>query len=280
MAVVFKEEIGAGRTATNNMGVRTYQRQFRLETTSRADGPYAVGSDSNVPVIGEAHPEDALAYCNTLQVDNTEDWKGWTVTASYTTERVGVSETATSDGAIITWGSEQFQKPAVFDKDGDLIVNSAGDPFDPPLMMDDSRRVVTVEKNLSSVPAWILSYQDAVNSDTFSVDGVSIAAGIAKMQSVTVGPVQIRGATAYRTVTFTMHLQRDGWILQPLDAGFRKKDGTDRVNITNDGDNDLPAAPVPLDGSGDVLTDPSPTNCVFLSFDVYKTLAFSSLPLT
>jgi len=279
MAVTYIEEIGEGRSAQNQKGSRTYQRQFRLRTSSQSDGPYAVGSNASLPIIGNAHPEDANAYCISLQVENTNPWTGWTVTANYSDERQ-LSDDPLEDAAEITWASEQFQKPAVFDLSGDLIVNSAGDPFDPPAMMDDSRRVVTVAKNLAVVPSWILDYQDAVNSDTFSIDGISIGIGKAKVQSVNVGPWQRRNGTAFRTVNFTIHLQRDGWLLSILDAGFRQKVSGGRENIKNNGDGEAPTAPVPLDGNGLPIDDPTPTNAVFLEFAVYKTRAFSSLPLT
>jgi hypothetical protein len=78
-----------------------------------------------------------------------------------------------------------------------------------------------------------------------------------------------------------MHLQRDGWALDILDAGFNRKDPADatkRIPITIDGV--LPSAPYPLNGSGVPLENPSPSTGVFLSYNVYKTRAFSSLPLT
>ena len=279
MAVEYIGESPSGRSAQNTKGARTYVRKFLLRTTTQADGPYAVGSNASLPIIGNAHPEDANAFCVSLQVENTAPWAGWTVTANYSDERT-IDDTPTDDAASISWGSEQFQKPAVFDLSGNLIVNSAGDPFDPPAMMDDSRRVVTVEKNLAVVPTWILDYQDAVNSDAFTVDGVSIGIGKAKMQNVTVSPRQRRNGTIFRTVTFTIHLQRDGWLLDILDAGFREKVSGGRRNIKNNGDGESPTAPVPLDGNGLPIDDPTPTNCVFLQFAVYKTRAFSSLPLT
>ena len=279
MAVEYIGEDPSGRTAQNTKGARTYQRKFKLRTTSQADGPYAVGSNGSLPIIGNTHPEDANAFCISLQVENTSPWAGWTVTANYSDERT-IDDTPTDDAASISWGSEQFQKPAVFDLSGKLIVNSAGDPFDPPAMMDDSRRVVTVEKNLAVVPSWILDYQDAVNNDVFSVDGISIGIGKAKMQNVTVSPRQRRNGTTFRTVTFTIHLQRDGWLLDILDAGFREKVSGGRRNIKNNGDGEAPTAPVPLDGNGQPIDDPTPTNCVFLQFAVYKTRPFSSLPLT
>ena len=280
MAVQYIGESPAGRSAQNTKGARTYVRKFLLRTTSQADGPFAVGSNASLPIIGNAHPEDANAFCVSLQVENTAPWAGWTVTANYSDERT-IDDTPTDDAAEISWGSEQFQKVAAFDRDGNAIVNSAGDLFDPPAMMDDSRRVVTVTKNLATVPAWILDYQDAVNSDTFTVDGVSIAVGKAKMQAVTVSPKQRRNNTVFRAVTFTIHLQRDGWGLDILDAGYNRKDpndATERLPITVHGV--LPSAPFPLNGSGAPLENPSPANCVFRTFNVYKTRAFSSLPLT
>ena len=279
MAVEYIGEDPSGRSAQNTKGARTYVRKFKLRTTTQADGPYAVGSNASLPIIGNTHPEDANAFCVSLQVENTAPWAGWTVTANYSDERT-IDDTPTDDAASISWGSEQFQKPAVFDLAGKLIVNSAGDPFDPPAMMDDSRRVVTVEKNLAVVPTWILDYQDAVNNDSFTVDGVTIGIGKAKMQNVTVSPRQRRNGTIFRTVTFTIHLQRDGWLLDILDAGFREKVSGGRRNIKNNGDGEAPTAPVPLDGNGQPIDDPTPTNCVFLQFSVYKTRPFSSLPLT
>lgn len=280
MTATFKEEILSGRTARNSKGARTYTRKFRVLSSDKTDGPFEVGSTAGLPLIGSVHPEDANAFCIELTVENTEPYAGWTVTANYSDERV-IDDNPTDDAAEINWGSEQFQKVAVVDRDGNLIVNSAGDLFDPPAMIDDSRRVVTVSKNLATVPSWILDYQDAINSDTFTIDGISIGVGKAKMQAVTVGPKQRRNSTVFRTVNFTIHLQRDGWVLDILDAGFNRiptGDTSNRVPITLDGV--LPSAPYPLNGAGAPLKNPSPTNCVFRSFNVYKTRTFSTLPLT
>lgn len=280
MTVTYIGEEPLGRSATNQKGMRSYVRKFKLKTSIDSDGPYAVGSDPNLPKIGSLYPDDPFAWCTSLQVDPFGDGPlGWMVTANYSSERE-LAEDPTADPAQITWDSEQFQRPAVFDNAGNSICNSAGDPFDPPNMMDDSRRVVTVQKNLSVVPSWILSYQDAVNSDTFTLDGISIGIGVAKMQRVSVGPVERRNAITFRAVTFQIHLERNGWLLEPLDAGFRENPSGLLVNIINPGDSELPAAPVPLNGAGQALDNPSFTNNVFLSFAVYQTLAFSALPLT
>lgn len=266
--------------ATNTKGARAYTRRFRLQTSAKTEWAYHVGSHASLPVIGEVHPHDSGAWCTTLNVDPTEPWKGWTVTAEYSTERE-LSETPTDDPAEINWGSEQFQRPAVTNYAGQAILNSAGDPFDPPIMIDDSRPYVTISKNLASVPVWIMTYQDAVNSAEFEVDGITVAAGLAKMQNISVSRPQTRNSTGYRTVTFTIHLQKQGWLSKQLDAGFRQIGYAGQLeNIRNDGDDELPAAPVPLNGSGVAIANPDPSNAVYRTDTVYETKDFSALPLS
>lgn len=280
MTVYFLGEDPAGRSATNAKGVRTYERRFKLETDSESDNEHTVGSHPSLPIIGNTHPSNANAFVVNIRVENNNPWKGWVATVTYSDERQ-IDDNPVDDAAEINWGSEQFQKVAVTDRDGNLIVNSAGDLFDPPAMIDDSRRVVTVSKNLAAVPSWILDYQDAINSDTFTIDGISIGVGKAKMQAVTVGPKQRRNNTVFRTVNFTIHLQRDGWALDILDAGFNRLDPlkpSGRSAITINGL--APSAPYPLNGAGIPIENPSPSNNVFLTFNVYKTRTFSTLPLT
>lgn len=278
MTVTYLSESASDRRAINELGVRSYTRGFWLTTTSQSEGPYTVGSHASLPDIGSAHPEDSSAWCRRLSVECVAGWRLWKVIAEYSSE-YELNTTPTSDPAIITWSTEQFQKPAEFDASGNAVVNSAGDKFDPPALMDDSRRIVTVQKNMSAVPTWILTYQDAVNNDTFSVGGVSIAIGQAKMQSVNVSVRKTRNLTNFYEVTFTMHLQKDGWVLSIVDAGYRKKVGTGREIITNT-DKTLPTTPVALDGSGGVLANPTAATIVYRDFTVYETKAFSSLPLT
>ena len=272
MAVTNLGEDPGGRSATNSKGVRTYSRRWKLETSSESDDAYAVGSASGLPLIGSAHPSDAGAFCVSLQVENNNPWKGWVVTAEYSSE-YELTTNPINDPAIITWGSEQFQKVAVEDTSGHAIVNSFGDYYDPPAMMDDSRRTVTITKNLAAVPSWILSYQDAVNSDAFTIDGFNVAIGKAKMQSVTVAAKEKRNGTSFYPVTFTIHLQKNGWLLELMDAGMRYKSGG-AIAVFETGQ------PGMLNGSGGKLANPTPSTVVYRSFTVYETKAFSGLPLS
>lgn len=271
--------VGKGvRRASNNKGIRTYIRELLFSSNDPDDDEVAVGNQPEVPPLGSIHPSDNFAYLQSIEVDNFAPYAGWKVTLTYSTERE-LSEEPTQDPALTEWDGELYQRPLVIDKDGDAVCNSAGDPFDPPVMRDDSRLVSTTVKNMTAVPTWIMSYADAVNSDAFTLDGFPVGVGQAKMQRPRVSKPMIRNNIQYREVTFVIQYREGGWLSEPLDIGFRKLDGSNRVNIT-DSNGDFVTAPVPLDGSGDVLADPSPTNNVTLSFTQYTTLPFSILPLT
>lgn len=274
MTVTFLQEDAAGRTATNSRGIRTYTRVFLFETDSQLDDAWEVGSHPDAPRIGQAFRD---AWCISTTPACIEPWKGWSVTAEYSSA-FEMNEDPTQDAMQIRVYTEQFQKPAVFNKDGELIVNSAGDPYDPPPMIDDSRRVISLVRNVPNCPSWILDYQDAVNSDTFTVRGVTYAIGTGKVQSISLSDAQKRNGIEFYTLEVLIHLQKNGWILKTLDAGFRELDyDGDLVNILNTGDGERVSAPVPLNGSGAALANPSPTNNVLRSDVVYDTQPFSVL---
>ena len=278
MTITYIGEIHA--PATNTKGIRAYTRSFKLKTSLQTERAYHVGSHVSLPAVGEVHPDDVMAWCVSLSVDPSDPWRGWTVTAEYSTERE-IAEDPTADPAVITWSSEQFQKAAIVNADGEAIVNSAGDPFDPPLMIDDSRPNVSVSKNVLVVPAWVLTYQDAVNNASFVIDGITVATGLAKIQSISIGAEQSRNGTTFRNLSFTLHLQRQGWQSNILDAGFRQLGyGSVLENIRNAGDDELPAAPVPLNGLGVALDNPSPATAVYRVDTIYQTKDFSVLPFS
>jgi hypothetical protein len=283
MAVTYLKEDAGGRTATNSRGIRTYTRVFLFETDSQTDDAWEVGSHPDAPRIGQAFRD---AWCISSTPACIEPWKGWSITAEYSSERE-LNEDPLLDAMQIRVYTEQFQKPAIFNADGSKIVNSAGDPYDPPPMMDDSRRVISLVRNVPTHPSWVLDYQDAVNSDSFFVKGVTYAVGVGKVQSVSISDGQKRNGIDFHTLEVLIHCQKNGWILKTLDAGFRElksgsgsgsgAGGAELVNILNQGDGERVAAPVPLDGSGHALENPSPTNNVLRSDIVYDELPFSVL---
>lgn len=279
MSVASVSELWQGRDGDYSIsGERTYTRVFRVVTDSKTDDFTTVQASGSLPYVGIAYPNDANAFCQKL-TGSQESFspKVWLVTAAYSNKQEA-AEDPTNDAAEIEWDTEQFQRPIFKDKDDNAIVNSAGDPYLPGVERDDSRRIVTITKNMTSVPSWILTFEDAVNDSSFVVDGITIGARKAKCQKTSVGKWQERNGTEYRQVQIVLHLRKDTWDFEIMDTGLRRKDGSERKVITNDDGTEI-TSPVPLDGSGDVLANPSESTVVYQTYQAYTELDFSTLPL-
>jgi hypothetical protein len=288
MTIVMQGVLPETREAANEKGIRTYSETYWLTTNQKTDGTYEVGSHPDLPTVGSVHHTDTGAWCTAVKPKCVSGYVHFHVTCTFSSERE-LAEDPTDEPALTEWDGEQFQRPLVIDEDGNIVCNSAGDPFDPPEMIDDSRLISVTTKNLAAVPTWIINYSNAVNSDAFTLDGFSVGIGQAKMQTPKVSKPMSRNGTTYREVQFTIHYRKEGWLSDIIDAGFRERvpgsgsgSGSESGlrNIRNPDDNELPAAPVPLDGNGSALDNPGPLNNVKRTFRGYRRLPFASLPLT
>ena len=280
MTITMKGVIPESREAANEKGIRTYSETYWLTTNQKTDGTYEVGSHPDLPTVGAVHHTDTGAWCTGVKPKCVSGYVHFLVVCTFSSERE-LAEDPTTEPALTEWDGEQFQRPLVIDEDGNIVCNSAGDPFDPPEMIDDSRLISVTTKNLASVPVWLMEYSNAVNNDAFTIDGFSVGIGQAKMQTPKVSKPMSRNGTTYREVQITIHYREEGWLSNIIDAGFREIGyGGARQQIKNAGDDEFPSAPVPLDGNGVALEDPSPLNNVKLTFRGYRRLPFSALPLT
>lgn len=280
MSVISFLEIHDGRDGADDVqgktAVRRYTRVFRAMTDNDHNDANTVVAHASCPRLGSVYPYDIGAWCKGRRA-NSVNKRVWIITATYSSERE-MEEDPAADPPQFTWSTQQFQRIYVKDRDGKAIVNSAGDPYDPPVEGDDSRVSCTVSRNVASVPAWVLTYKDAVNAAAFTIDGISVNAGSAKVQSINIGPVQSRNDISFRQLSITLTFA-ESFAAEVLDAGFNYKDGTDRKKITL-ADGNEPTAPVLLDGAGAVLADPTLDNAVYNSHDIYNEMDFSALPLS
>lgn len=133
------------RRASNSLGIRTYQHIWHVITDSAADDEYTVGSYSGLPQIGQQHPSDPSAWCIDLSPELERDTKiSWMVGVTYSSANE-ISINPLMEPAVIEWDGENFDEPAVYDRNGHAILNSAGDYY-ADAMRERSRRVVTVIK--------------------------------------------------------------------------------------------------------------------------------------
>jgi hypothetical protein len=279
--------------------VTTRARQWRVTTDAATDDDVTVMAYGSLPNIGASHPSHSSCRCSkrSCRPESSGQKKHWLFSAEYTT-KWDIRENPLSDPAETEWSTESYQTEVFVDIDGNAIVNSAGDPFDPTLEKDDSRWSSVTRKNVVvTVPDWFFAYQDSVNSDSYTMDGVTITAGWAKVSAIHLSKVQERNAIQYRVLTVTIHYRGENealgsasgslgsgsggdeiepWHLNILDAGFRELQSGELANIT-DKNGDAITAPAPLDGSGVALDPPTPATAIFRQFQVYHEKAFARI---
>lgn len=302
MAVEWVRERWDGRQGGGNASAEvSAQKQYLIKTNSKTDSEFDVLSDGLVPAFGDAHPVVPELIIDDIRISQrSESPFFWNLTVKYTNKREGVNAgkldgdtPSTSQGGSggaasptslepeISWSTEQYQVPCDVDINNYGVVNSAGDPFDPLPMKDESRLTCTIEIQSATVPSWLLTYSDAINNTAITIDGISIDQYQAKVQSIQVGKVQQLGTETFRTVTLSISILEDTWIKKVLDQGFRAAlTGADNFalhNIVDDDGNEI-SSPALLDGFGFELRNPSADTAVFLPFHIYNEKDFTVLP--
>ena len=290
MAIVSVKEISDGRggeeTYAKNKCIVKDTRVFRAITDSNYDSASDVLGNATIPILGQEHPKNSALCCNARRPkQDSKSKRIWTVTCDYTTDwsssdGSGLKQDPTMDRALVEWATEVTQIPVFEDKDGNAILNSAGYYYINGLKAEDTTWVVTVTKNMASVPIWILNYRNAINSSGFLLDNVSIPARAAKIRQISIGHWQLRNKIWFKQLKLVLKLQ-DDWSKWVLDEGLYQidpDDSTKRVPCV-DSKNQKVRVPVPLDGSGVQLSNPSPSTAVFREHKIYPELSFSSLPL-
>lgn len=273
--------------------IRRHTRRWIVKTNSNYDTAYGVLTGASltgpvpIPLIYARHPTDTLAFARKAKADRAEDPRKWFVTVEYDNQ-VDTSrnvENPIDRPPIVRLKFAQFQKPTPKDQDGNLICTTAGQPIIPAIEVDNSRPIITVERNEASFAAMTaIDYQDAISTDVF----YGSDPGCAKMQNVDIGEERFENGVRFRTATYEIHFDRDGWQGPILNRGTKFYDSTgpnrklvkvpsggNPVMIKQDG--------TLLNGSGEVMLDAN-NNVIgdkpyYINPPRYKLRAFGALNL-
>lgn len=224
--------------------------------------------------VRDVHPEDITAICVSVEPQQRTDspWL-WTVNATYSTFGDPQNSNPLRRPAKAVFSQEDRQRPAeIGDRlkelaqwDEDVpVVNSAGDPFDPPIMIDEPRIVLTVTKNEAAYPyAKVKKFRKTVNADKWFI----FDAGECKLQSVAASDSRVENGVRYREVTYTIHANhfvpwtsgplafRGGWNYILLDVGMNEILPTgEKKRIVSQIDGNQFGSMTPLNGEGQQLT--------------------------
>lgn len=291
------EDLDGRSSRIDKMYQSTYVRRFIVETDRPETGSLQVRSATGIPQPGATYNngldvgDPDREYDNgafVQEVDATQDSSGagiqWLVTVNY-----GPYDTSTFGSNPTLWpvrvsfGGEERERVLYFDRDGNPVRNSAGDPFDPPITVDDGITTMMITRNeLVSAYSPTLAdyYRHTINDATWN----GFDAGTVKMGVISTSEPQYDSANQawYLQVNYPIKINRYGWTKKVLDAGCNEL--TDAAYygaavktrpIMNEGQQ--VSDPVPLDGSGyrlDVEGTP-----VTLEFDGYDAVDWSGLSI-
>lgn len=312
MSITVEELKGGRRAGWDVDGGRRYTLQVRVTTGDPMVGPRAAllavgvgaGSTYRSPLFTPASEYDFGCYLNSIEDEEEDgDGKSWRVTLGYKqydwTKQNGGEGSGANPSAfqanpvnappLIKWSSETEEVACTHDRNGQPILNSAGDPFDPPLTRPLSTPIATITRTLSSFdPNWINQFKEHTNNATwcdFPADTVlckDLTAdkvydpdwGVLWPQTIVLAfrPIVTTDTTDPSTpwVTKTSTLLA-GWNQQVLNAGFRQKVGTVLQQIRTDGAPAPTPALLKADGTAAAPSD----DPVYLTFETREQADFS-----
>ena len=282
------EKMGLRTAGQNQLYQRVYGRVFLVQTTSSLTGSAAVRLATDpvdptkfVPRVGNSYTtlnfggseHDLGSFVQTVDVrEDSEDGLQWLVTVNY-----GPYDTSTFSENPIDWlprlsnGQQKFERTCSEDKDGNAIVNKAGDPYADPVTADALRSLIVVKRNeLCSVYDLTLAERmtDALNNATWN----GFAALTVKCESITTGDsiYDSNNQVYYWEVTYVFAIDRDTWKKTILERGFSELDTGSppkQKQILDSGGQPLSEASL-LDSSGHHLA--STGTPVFTDWYVYE----------
>lgn len=282
---------GTFKSSLNNLWQRTYEVQFVVETDHPQVGPMAVrtaiGSTGTYYTNGldpmdPNYEFDQGSFVQSISVeqDGIEEcqWTATVVYGPYDTDQFGNNPTDWK--SRVSFGGERTERVIWFDRDGNAVVNSAGDRFGEPITVPDHLQTLTITRN-----EWVSDFDpevasavsDTVNDATWN----GYAVGRCLMGIVTTSEPQFDSTTRgyYYTVTYPVSVARSGttWKKEILDQGFNALTGpygSSRVVMVDE--NGQPYSdPQALDGAGAKLA--ANGTPVSLPFDVYDQSDWSVL---
>jgi len=289
MAIVSVDEVWDGRSGgVDEDGVHTVSRSFQVVTDSGLDD-HAIAISAVGIFPGDPHPNLTVpALARSFEADHSEDDPTfWLVRVDYRsiTEDDIPQPNPIQDPPKISWSASTSRRTLYEDLNGDLIVNYAGLPYDPPVERDESEWVVSYSRNQAVVPFWLLNYENAVNSDPFTVAGYPVAPLKAKISGLKIGDRETRENVSFYPVSLEIHLRAEGWRERRLNAGYEEYKDPANPNlghkrITLSGDGTEPAHPWPLLVNGQALKDFTIQTPTVVEIKKYPELPYAQLGIT
>lgn len=288
---------------------RNYSRRFVARSNNRFDNPLSVVRDRLCPKPGQRDPYDPGAYVTSVEATRRDQTRiVWDIFASYSTELEQDEENPLAERAKITLKSDQYTRTTTRNAQGRSITTTAGSLI--PVEVDDSSWVLSVTKNVRSIPLWLLDMNNKVNSGTVPIRGLLIPRRKLQIKGI-IGSdesTRINGQRLdYIGLSFELHYKREGYKVRLPNVDYvqvvRNKTRVQRDRMTGRpilssglpvyetvrervpilvGDPaERPSEPWPLDRNGKALPENyTASQVIHIEEDVLEETSFLLLPLT
>lgn len=245
---------------------------------------------NQLPLVGTVYPGVPFATCRNVGCDLDEPgvYKfNATFSDKNSKETAATNEDPTKDLPIIKPVASTRELAITKDRDGNAILNKAGDPV---IQVRDQQFVgLTVRVNLADIPVAVLDLVDTTNDAPFKIGGWHINRNQGRfiLPSDFMSEPKSRNERTYYEFAYEMAIDTvDMHYGTPMNAGLRQlvADDPDATPIVYrkerilEEDGSEPSEPVPLDDLGAVIPNPQPDQVKFLKVKKYREADYSWLP--
>jgi hypothetical protein len=299
MGVISVYETFDGRSSSlNDQRERNYTRTFNVICDTRLTDSAVVRIAPGIPRLWSPYITptggiDRGSWCRNVEVrQDAACPELWRATVSYSSQLtrpdLNLLENPLLRPLEIEWSGTDVMIPMEYDADGEAILNSAGELFDPPPETEDSRIVLKITRNLAVWDALDrLKYRKTVNTQRW----FGFAAGQVLCNDMR-GSRGFENGLYYWKESVEFHIRTprfevlneetneyeleapaDVWKLRILDRGLYERVGG-KLQIALDRLGRPVSQPVIFNGAGRKLTAGDPT---YLQFQRYRRRDFNLL---
>ncbi len=195
---------------------------------------------------------------------------------------------------MIEYDSQDTTRFTNIDIHGNAMRNTAGDQY-AGQEINATNWVISVQKNVARVPKWLLRYDNnPINSDTVTIEGLTYPKKTLQLHGLRIPKATKENDVRFFDLSYTLHYDSATWDLNLLNEGFFEIAATgviggvaftEKTRVAVRGEPTPEPVLLGKDGSqftdddGNVRTDVKDSEIIINSFDVYKELPFSILPL-